>query len=70
MNTYSTQTHRTLKNAMADYGISLRRLAMYIGCSPSLLSMMMSGQRKFKLKYKDRIISILKIEDNIEWINQ
>jgi len=66
----TSQTHRTLKQCMKDYGISLRRLAMYIGCSPSLLSMMMSGQRKFKLKYRDRIVNILNIKDNIEWINQ
>ena len=53
---------------MNSYNVSLRGLAAYINCSPSLLSMMINGKRKFQVKHKNNIAKVLNIRDeDIQW---
>tara|TARA_R100000664_G_C2670912_1_gene82977 strand:- start:207 stop:422 length:216 start_codon:yes stop_codon:yes gene_type:complete len=67
-NINATNNHRTLLEIMNSYNVSLRGLAAYINCSPSLLSMMINGKRKFQVKHKNNIAKVLNIRDeDIQW---
>ena len=59
-NIKSNKSYITLKELMNRHPISLRGLARLIALSPSMLSRMINGKRKFRVEHKKRVAFVLR----------
>ena len=65
------KTPRALKDRMIEKDMSLRTLARFIAISPSQLSRMINGKRKFRFEHKLKIALVLNATtDEIIWPGQ
>tara|TARA_Y100001937_G_C7120458_1_gene332306 strand:- start:1906 stop:2121 length:216 start_codon:yes stop_codon:yes gene_type:complete len=60
MYTKSNKKGITLEQIMSKHPISLRGLARLIAISPSMLSRMINGKRKFRVEHKKRVAFVLR----------